>query len=105
MFVGNLHGGTLVYWRQLFDEGLRYPDGNLAEDAGFLRLAQRRGKRIRPMPNPGHFVYMRHGRNSWRYQPGQFLDAASWQRIGGPVTFSAGLLDQYRAAAFALGST
>src|SRR6185503_5343662 len=99
MFVGDLHGGTLVYWKSLFDQGLRYPEVNLAEDAMFVRQALQRGKRLVRLNNPGVFVYMRHGQNSWRFQTGQFLDRNGWQPVNRPGTFSEKLLNDFRLAA------
>ena len=39
MFVGDVHGGTLVFRKNLLNNGLRYPEVNLAEDAGLLKQA------------------------------------------------------------------
>jgi glycosyltransferase involved in cell wall biosynthesis len=97
MFVGNVHGGTLVFRKDLIAEGLRYPEVDLAEDAYFLRLATGRGKRLMRLPNAGLFIYMRHGRNAWREcQPGAFLDPSGWERTSPPRTFSGNVLDAYR---------
>jgi len=98
MFVGDVHGGTLVFCKSLFDEGLRYPEVNLAEDAGFLKQALQRRKRLARLPNPGVFIYMRHGHNAWRFKTGQFLDPTGWQKIDAPRTFSANALAAYQAA-------
>ena len=37
MFVGDVHGGTLVFRKNLLNNGLHYPEVNLAEDAGLLK--------------------------------------------------------------------
>lgn len=98
LFVGDVHGGTLVYRRALLDTGIRYPETSLAEDAALIRQAVARRQRLCRLSNPGLFVYVRHGSNAWReYAPGSFLDPAGWQRIAPPPTFPA--LDAYRAAA------
>jgi len=98
MFVGDVHGGTLVYRRELLDQGLRYPDTNLAEDAQLLRQAMLAGKRLQRLANPGVFVYVRHGRNAWQFTPGSFLNPAGWERIAPPSMFPPGLFALYRAA-------
>ena len=104
MFVGNVHGGTLVYRKALLDQGLRYPEINLAEDAALIRQAVSRGQRLVRLANPGVFVYVRHGRNAWREcAPGRFLDPAGWQRIEQPRMFSADALASYQAAATVVG--
>jgi hypothetical protein len=94
-----VHGGTLVYWKRLFDEGLRYPEVNLAEDASFVRQAQRSGKRLLRLSNPGLFIYMRHRHNSWRFQTGQFLDREGWQEVSRPESFCEQRLKLFRQAA------
>jgi glycosyltransferase involved in cell wall biosynthesis len=104
MFVGDVHGGTLVYRKALLDQGLRYPEVNVAEDAALIRQAVSHRKRLVRLANPGVFVYVRHGRNVWREcTPGRFLDPAGWQRIEQPRMFSADALASYQAAAAVVG--
>jgi glycosyltransferase involved in cell wall biosynthesis len=88
MFVGDIHGGTLVYWKSLRDEGLRYPSCNLAEDAALIQAAVRRGKRLVRLPNDGVFIYVRHGGNAWRFDVGRFLDPKGWEPSSSPHGFS-----------------
>src|SRR5262249_3057321 len=89
MFVGDIPGGTLAYRRQVLTAGVRYPDVSLAEDASFLQLALDRGFRLQKLDNPGVFIYVRHGRNTWsEYSPGRFLDPQGWDRIDPPAAFS-----------------
>jgi O-antigen biosynthesis protein len=99
MFLGDVHGGTLMFRRSIFAQGVRYPEANLAEDAAFLRDAIRCGYRLASLENPDVFVYVRHGRNAWRFEPGQFLDRQGWESVTGPSSFSAETLDAYRTAA------
>jgi glycosyltransferase involved in cell wall biosynthesis len=101
MFVGDVHGGTLVFRRSLLDEGLRYPDANLAEDAALIRDALRRGKRLARLANPGLFVYVRHGRNAWSFDVGTFLDPSGWEAVQAPQELPRETIDAYRAAALA----
>jgi glycosyltransferase involved in cell wall biosynthesis len=103
MFIGNVHGGTLVYWKRLILEGLRYPAINLAEDAALIDAALRSRKRLARLPNNGVFVYVRHGRNAWQFQPGQFLDPTGWEATCPPPGFSADKLSAYQKAAAAAG--
>jgi glycosyltransferase involved in cell wall biosynthesis len=102
MFVGDVHGGTLVYSKSLKDSGLRYPEVNLAEDAALLKQALQRGRRLTRLPNTGVFIYMRHGHNAWKFQTGKFLDPAGWRRAESPATFPAGLVQAYEIASMAL---
>jgi glycosyltransferase involved in cell wall biosynthesis len=99
LFVGNVHGGTLVYRKELWTQGLRYPEVNLAEDAGLLVRATRKGKRLVRLSNPGVFVYVRHGRNAWQqFAPGTFIDPKGWQRISPPLQFPVDVLEFYKSA-------
>ncbi|HEY4425481.1 MAG TPA: glycosyltransferase [Pyrinomonadaceae bacterium] len=99
LFVGNVHGGTLVYRRELWSQGLRYPEINLAEDAWLLMRSTRQGKRLVRLSNPGVFVYVRHGRNAWRqFAPGTFIDPKGWQRISAPRHFPVEVLEFYKQA-------
>jgi glycosyltransferase involved in cell wall biosynthesis len=98
MFVGGVHGGTLVFRKRLMDEGLCYPEINLAEDAWLLKQALQRGKHLARLANPGVFIYMRHGHNAWKFKTGQFLDPAGWQKVEPPETFPTTLIQAYQAA-------
>ncbi|HEX8114410.1 MAG TPA: glycosyltransferase, partial [Kofleriaceae bacterium] len=99
MFAGDVIGGTMMFRRSLFAGGLRYPEANIAEDAAFLREAIRRGHRLAQLDNPGLFVYVRHGRNTWQFEPGRFLDPHGWEVVAGPSSLPGETLDAYRAAA------
>jgi len=104
LFKGNVHGGTLVYHRDVLAHDLRYPDANLAEDAYLLHYAMQRGKRLLRLANPGVFVYMRHGTNAWRdFAPGRFVNPAGWERIARPPMFPANMLAFYTSAALVGG--
>lgn len=99
MFAGDVHGGTLVYRRDLLAQGLRYPEVNLAEDAWLLNQAVGQGKRLVRLNNPGVFVYVRHGRNAWHeFAPGRFLNPAGWVRTQPPPTLPASVLRTYQTA-------
>jgi glycosyltransferase involved in cell wall biosynthesis len=98
MFVGDMHGGTLVYRRTLWLNGIRYPETSLAEDAGFIRRAAETRKRMLRLSNPGLFIYLRHGQNTWKFDSGRFLDPAGWMSASAPPGFSAESLAEYRVA-------
>jgi hypothetical protein len=103
-FVGDVHGGTLVYRKTVFDRGLRYPEVNLAEDAFLIRQALGRGHRLERLANEGSFVSVRHGRNAWQFETGRFLDATGWRPTHAPIDFSDKLLAAYRQAAAESGA-
>ncbi|MCB8983609.1 MAG: glycosyltransferase [Ardenticatenaceae bacterium] len=85
LFVENVHGGTLVYRRRVWQRLAQYPHRSLAEDAMFLRLAVQRGARLHRLPNDGLFLYLRHGENSWRFPCGRYLDPAGWREMAEPA--------------------
>jgi glycosyltransferase involved in cell wall biosynthesis len=88
MFVGDVHGGTLVYRKELLKRGLSYPEIDLAEDAWLVHRAVQMGFRLLRLSNPGVFVYVRHSSNAWREcQPGKFIDPEGWQKILSPKFF------------------
>jgi glycosyltransferase involved in cell wall biosynthesis len=80
LFVGDVHGGTLVYWRKVWERLARYPSASLAEDAFFLRDARQRGARLQKLPHAHSFVYLRHSSNAWSFPLGSYLDASGWQQ-------------------------
>jgi glycosyltransferase involved in cell wall biosynthesis len=98
MFVGDIHGGTLLYRKSILKENIRYPETNLAEDAVLIQQAIRRAKRLTRLENRGTFVYLRHGRNAWKFEAGRFLDPTGWNPTAAPPGFSLETLDLYRAA-------
>ena len=98
MFVGDIHGGTLVYRRALWQSGLRYPDADLAEDAAFIRRAGFAQQRIIRLENRGSFVYLRHERNTWKFTSGRFLDPSGWLKTAAPPWFPHELREMYKAA-------
>lgn len=99
MFVGDVHGGTLVFDRGLLDQGISYPDINLAEDAWLIQRAAGAGKRLMKLANPGVFVYVRHGRNAWRFNSQHTLGSEGWAPISKPSLFPFGQLSAYQIAA------
>jgi hypothetical protein len=98
MFMGDVHGGTLAYAREIWERGARFPDANLAEDAWFLRQALQTGAHLTRVANDHLFVYMRHGGNAWRFETGRFLEAREWRRTAPPAGFDGSLVDLYRQA-------
>jgi len=79
LFVGDVHGGTLVYLRKVWEHLAHYPSASLAEDALFLRDALRRGARLQKLPHANSFVYLRHDNNAWCFPLGSYLQPAGWQ--------------------------
>jgi glycosyltransferase involved in cell wall biosynthesis len=84
MFLGNVAGGTLVYRRALWARSRGYPDCSLAEDARFLQAICRSGARLLELPGAGHYAYVRHAGNSWRFDCGRHGDPRGWARADAP---------------------
>jgi glycosyltransferase involved in cell wall biosynthesis len=84
MFVGNVHGGTLVYRRSIFEDGVRYPHVSRAEDAHFLYSAHRRGARLQGISGQDLFIYVRHATNAWQFTCGKHVDPFGWIRVAEP---------------------
>jgi glycosyltransferase involved in cell wall biosynthesis len=89
LFVSAVHGGTLVFRREVFGTRVRYPDRSLAEDALFLLAALRSGARLQPVSGEGLFAYVRHRKSSWRFLCGKEVNASGWWRCDEPVGFRA----------------
>jgi glycosyltransferase involved in cell wall biosynthesis len=85
MFKLDVHGGTLVYHRHVWDRLAQYPDTSLAEDAAFLDQAVRQGARLRSVGADGIFVYLRHESNAWTFRCGHFVDPTGWRRVADPL--------------------
>ncbi len=81
LFVQDVHGGTLVYWRRVWERLARYPAVSIGEDALFLKAACRSGARVVKRPNAGCFVYVRHGANVWRFEPGSRGGPEHWRAV------------------------
>jgi O-antigen biosynthesis protein len=84
LFVRDVHGGTLVYRRRVWEEKVRFPDSSLAEDAVFLEQAVRSGARLEAVEGAGLFVYVRHGSNAWQFACGLTGGAAGWESVPEP---------------------
>jgi hypothetical protein len=67
----------------------RFPDASLAEDAVFLNAAVVRGARLQSVAADGHFLYLRHGGNAWRFTCGHYLDPRGWRPVDEPGSFAA----------------
>jgi O-antigen biosynthesis protein len=78
MYVGDIHGGTLMFWRAYWEQGARYPAVLRASDVGMLRAVQARGGRLSAVPGDGRYIYLRHAGNTWRFTCGRHLDPHGW---------------------------
>lgn len=86
LFAQGVVGGTLVFWKRFWQEGIRFPDFSCGEDAIFQNALIRYGKRLKRLSNPGLFVYVRHGDNTWRlpHEPNSKMEG--WTSIRPPTS-------------------
>ena len=96
LFALAVHGGTLVFRKELFGARSRYPNASLAEDAVFLRAVVPRGARLQRIRGDGLYLYVRHGMNSWKLACGGSVDAGGWLRVSEPETLGSDV-DFYQA--------
>lgn len=84
MFVGRVHGGTLVFRASLFKQGMHYPEVSQAEDAAFLYKCHRGGARLQGVPADELFIYLRHARCAWQFKCGAHIDPREWFSVPQP---------------------
>ncbi len=75
----DMHCGTLVYRRRIWEELARFQPVVSGEDVLFVQDAFARGARILKLPARSHFVYIRHSTNTWPFASGSAWDARTWQ--------------------------
>ena len=85
LFLHDVHGGTLVYDKRLWEQGARYPARSIAEDACCLERMIRAGGRLERIAGDDLFVYLRHGANAWRFECGRYLDPHGWLGVDEPA--------------------
>jgi glycosyltransferase involved in cell wall biosynthesis len=102
MFVENVPGGTVAFRRSIWSGGIHFPEISLAEDAAFVQAARQRGSRLLRLDVDTLFVYVRHGANTWRFDPGTFINPGGWSESFAPASFSSETLERYAAAATAM---
>ncbi|MEA3061813.1 MAG: hypothetical protein QOJ94_1594 [Sphingomonadales bacterium] len=98
LFVENIHGGTLMFRREVWQRSGPYPRISLREDAELLIRAMRDGARLCRIRGREDYVYVRHGRNTWSFTEGAYLNREGWLKTDEPETLVADL-DFYFAGA------
>lgn len=84
LFVENVSGGTLVFWRSLWQQHGHYPATSLREDADFLVKIMRGGARLCRVPGQELCIYVRHQGNTWKFREGRYLQESEWTRVAPP---------------------
>lgn len=89
IFFADVHSGSLVFAKRVWEGGAYYPNESLAEDASFLRAAIDQGAWLGRVNGDGLFIYVRHRTNTWKLDCGRHLDPSGWRSVAEPVYFSA----------------
>ncbi|GAC1625944.1 MAG: hypothetical protein NVS4B9_17440 [Ktedonobacteraceae bacterium] len=77
--VDGMHYGTAIYRKQLWMNRARFRDSVEGDDgSGFVRKLINSGASVQTLPCAGQHVYIRHGRNIWKYQPGTSIGSEVW---------------------------
>jgi len=80
--VEGMHYGTAMYWKHLWMNQARFPDSPKGDDgSAFVRKLINFGARVYTLPCMGHHVYVRHGRNVWKYRPGETIGSEIWHQV------------------------
>ena len=88
LFVENIPGGTMMFRREIWRRSGPYPRISLREDAEFLVRAVRGGARLCRLRGRDHYVCVRHGRNTWNFAEGRYLQRDEWLKVDEPETLA-----------------
>jgi glycosyltransferase involved in cell wall biosynthesis len=78
IFVGNVHGGSLVFNKRLWERLNMYPHYTSGEDAAFLKWVVKKGARLIPLYGYDSFLYVRHNSNTWKFEENNFRKYSGW---------------------------
>jgi glycosyltransferase involved in cell wall biosynthesis len=84
LFMENVSGGTLVFRREVWERSGPYPATSLREDADFMAKAMSQGARLCRLPGRDLCIYVRHQRNTWKFQEGRYLQQNGWSCVPEP---------------------
>lgn len=91
LFVEDISGGTMMFRREVWRRSGPYPRISLREDAELLIRAVRDGARLCRLRGRDDYVYVRHGRNTWKFVAGTYLQREDWRKVDEPGTLAADL--------------
>lgn len=77
--VEGMHYGTAMYRKHLWSTRSRFQDSAEGDDgSGFVRRLINFGAIVQTLPCASQHVYVRHGRNIWKYRPGTSIGSEIW---------------------------
>jgi glycosyltransferase involved in cell wall biosynthesis len=88
MFVEGVLAGALMFRRRVWASLAKFPPTSLREDADFMVAAMRGGARLVRLPARDIYIYVRHGGNTWQFEPGKFLSPGAWTIAAEPFAFT-----------------
>jgi len=65
VFKDGIVSGTLTFWKRMWEEGVKFKDMSLAEDADFQDSFRSIGARIKRILTENIFFIVRHDKNTW----------------------------------------
>ena len=84
IYVGGVHGGSLVFDRRVWELLAWYPNIPTGEDAWFLNRVMKKGATIKAIDGRDTFVYIRHHSNTWKFEADNFRRYPSVSRSLNP---------------------
>jgi O-antigen biosynthesis protein len=85
MLFRQVHSGTVVFRRSLWEAGITYPLVPKSSDYLWLRAALEQGGRLASVDGLPRFIYLRHPGNTWRFTCGRHIDPRLWGRAAEPA--------------------
>ncbi len=77
--VEGMHYGTAIYRKHLWANRARFQDSVEGDDgSGFVRRLINSGAIVQTLPCASQHIYVRHGRNIWKYRPGTSIGSEIW---------------------------
>jgi hypothetical protein len=68
----DIHAGTILYWRSIWENITKFQPVYCGEDAIFVNNAFGAGAKIQDMPDHDTFVYICHDKNTWKIPCGEY---------------------------------
>jgi glycosyltransferase involved in cell wall biosynthesis len=84
-----LAAGTLAFPTELWRRAGGYPNLSIGEDVGMVQRFADVGARVAAVSNRAAYVYVRHGRNSWRFDFDPAEGPPAWHPAEAPPTMPA----------------
>jgi glycosyltransferase involved in cell wall biosynthesis len=91
---GPFHDGTAMFARSVLRHGAQHPPYQVGQKMTFLNALIDAGEKCVAVRNDGLFVYVRHGRNTWKY-----VDAKTVNAVPAPRWIPGSVVEFWRKGA------